>query len=59
LRSSGEIQLTLPAIREGSPSPIPFEELMEVAEATFAVEEAIAGGKTILMVGDASGAEPR
>ena len=34
------------------------EELVEVAEATFAVEEAIAGGKTIPVASNASGAEP-
>ena len=37
-----EIELTLEAIRRGASSPIPFEELIEVSEATIAVEEAIA-----------------
>jgi hypothetical protein len=42
-----EIDLTLAAIRSGGCSPIPFEQLVEVSEATMAVEEAIATGKTV------------
>jgi len=42
-----EIDLTLEAIRQGGSSPIPFEELMEVSEATIAIEEAIARGEAI------------
>jgi len=38
---------TLEAIRSGGNSPIPFDELMEVSEATFAVEEAIGSGTRI------------
>jgi predicted dehydrogenase/threonine dehydrogenase-like Zn-dependent dehydrogenase len=42
-----EIELTLEAIRQGSSSPIPFEELMDISEATIAIEEAIASGEAI------------
>jgi predicted dehydrogenase len=42
-----EIDLTLEAIRRGASSPIPFEELIEVSEATIAVEEAIATGNSV------------
>jgi predicted dehydrogenase/threonine dehydrogenase-like Zn-dependent dehydrogenase len=34
-----ELALTIEAMRSGGPSPIPFEELMEVTEATLAVCE--------------------
>jgi hypothetical protein len=34
-------------VRSGGSSPIPFEELVEVSAATIAVEEAIAGGKSV------------
>ena len=44
-----EITATLEAIRSGGSSPIPFEELMEVSEATFAMEEAIGSGTTIAL----------
>jgi polar amino acid transport system substrate-binding protein len=37
-----QLELTLEAIRSGSPAPIPFQELVEVTGATFAVQEAIA-----------------
>jgi polar amino acid transport system substrate-binding protein len=37
-----EIQLTIDAIRSGGPSPIPFEELVEVTETTFLVQQALA-----------------
>ncbi|MGA9814828.1 MAG: bi-domain-containing oxidoreductase [Terriglobales bacterium] len=42
-----EIELTVDAMRRGGCSPIPFEELVEVSEATFAIEEAIGSGKSI------------
>jgi predicted dehydrogenase/threonine dehydrogenase-like Zn-dependent dehydrogenase len=42
-----EIAATLEAIRSGRTSPIPFEELMEVSEATFAIEEAIGSATTV------------
>jgi predicted dehydrogenase/threonine dehydrogenase-like Zn-dependent dehydrogenase len=35
-----EVELTVEAMKQGKDSPIPFEELVEVTEATFAVEEA-------------------
>jgi polar amino acid transport system substrate-binding protein len=43
----GELQVTIEAIRDGKPSPIPFEELVEVTEATFLVEQAVATGEVI------------
>jgi predicted dehydrogenase len=42
-----EIALTLEAIRQGGCSPVPFEELIEVSEATFAIEEAIGSGGVV------------
>jgi predicted dehydrogenase len=42
-----EIELTVDAMRGGGCSPVPFEELVEVSEATFAIEEAIGSGKSI------------
>ena len=42
-----EIELTVDAMRRGGCSPVPFEELVEVSEATFAIEEAIGSGKSI------------
>ena len=42
-----EIELAVDAMRRGGCSPIPFEELVEVSEATFAIEEAIARGITV------------
>lgn len=36
-----ELELTIEAIRSGGPSPIPFEEICEVTEATFQIEEAL------------------
>jgi predicted dehydrogenase/threonine dehydrogenase-like Zn-dependent dehydrogenase len=42
-----EIELTVDAMRRGGCSPIPFEELVEVSEGTFAIEEAIGSGKSI------------
>lgn len=42
-----EIELTINAIRSGSASPISFEELIEVTEATLLVQQAVASGHTI------------
>ena len=42
-----EIELTVDAMRRGGCSPIPFEELVEVSEATLAIEEAVGNGKSI------------
>jgi hypothetical protein len=42
-----EIALTLQAIRDGQTAPIPFEELVEVTCATFAIEESISSGKAV------------
>jgi polar amino acid transport system substrate-binding protein len=36
-----EVELTIDVMKRGGPAPIPFSELVEVTEATFAVEEAI------------------
>lgn len=42
-----EIELTIDAINRGKPSPIPFEELAEVTEVTFAVEESLKSGRPV------------
>jgi predicted dehydrogenase/threonine dehydrogenase-like Zn-dependent dehydrogenase len=47
-----EITLTLEAIRAGGSSPISFEELIEVSEATLAIEEAIGSGGVVALSAD-------
>ncbi len=42
-----ELQLTIEAVRDGEPSPISFEELVEVTEATLLVQDALATGEVI------------
>src|SRR5216683_2642130 len=42
-----ELQLTIEAVRDGEPSPISFEELEEVTEATLLVQDALATGEVI------------
>jgi predicted dehydrogenase/threonine dehydrogenase-like Zn-dependent dehydrogenase len=42
-----ELLLTLEAIRQGKPAPIPFTEIVEVTEATFAIQEAIRTQTTV------------
>jgi len=42
-----ELQLTVEAIRSGKPSPISFEELVEVSHATLLVQQALATRETI------------
>jgi polar amino acid transport system substrate-binding protein len=42
-----EVELTVEAMKEGLCAPIPFSELVEVTEATFAVEDAIRSHKTV------------
>jgi predicted dehydrogenase len=42
-----EIELTVEAMKQGVAAPIPFEQLIEVTEATFAIEEAIATQETL------------
>ncbi len=42
-----EIELTLEAIRKGSDSPIPLEELMQVSEASLAVVDSIVSGQSV------------
>jgi len=41
------VAATLEAIRSGQDSPIPFEEILEVTDATLAIEEAISSGTPI------------
>lgn len=55
-----ELQLTIEAIRSGKPSPISFEELVEVTEATLLVQQALATGKVIPLTqaGTGTGIEP-
>jgi predicted dehydrogenase len=45
-----EMELTIEAMRQGKDAPISLEELVEVTEATFAVEEAIRTRTTVLLV---------
>jgi len=42
-----ELQLTIETIRSGEPSPISFDELLEITEATFLVHEALATGEIL------------
>ena len=42
-----ELELTVEAMRHSKDAPIPFAELIEVTEATFAVEEAIRTQRTV------------
>lgn len=42
-----ELELTLEAMQQGKEAPIPFTELIEVAEVTFAIEDAIRAGKKV------------
>ena len=42
-----ELELTVDAMKHGKEAPIPFAELIEVTEATFAVEEAIRTQRTV------------
>jgi len=53
-----ELQLTIEAIRSGKPSPISFEELVEVTETTFLVQQALATGEVIRLVPAALSATP-
>jgi len=49
-----EVELTVEAMKQGSCAPIPFEQLIEVTEATFAIEEAIGTQKTVHLGAEAS-----
>jgi predicted dehydrogenase len=51
-----EMELTIEAMEQGRDSPIPFAELLEITEATFAVEEAIRTQRTVSL--DAGWARP-
>lgn len=42
-----EMQSTLQAMASGASSPIPFDEIVEVSEATFAVADAVASGQPV------------
>jgi predicted dehydrogenase/NADPH:quinone reductase-like Zn-dependent oxidoreductase len=56
-----EIALTVEAMRLGKDSPISFEELAEVTQATFAVEEAIRTQRTVSLpatLGEDSSRDP-
>ncbi len=54
----GELQLTIEAIRDGKPSPISFEELVEVTETTFLVGQAVATGEVVQLRQPAPSAMP-
>ena len=45
-----EVELTIEAMKQGKAAPIPFAELIEVTEATFAVEEAIRTQRTVSLM---------
>src|SRR6267143_4215863 len=53
-----ELQLTIEAVRDGKPSPISFEELVEVTETTFLVHQALATGQVIQLAQAALSAAP-
>ncbi len=42
-----EMEITVEAMKQGQDAPISFAELVEVTEATFAIEEAIRTQKTV------------
>jgi len=42
-----EIELTINAMRNGGPSPIPFEDLVEVTKACFAIHQSISVGQSV------------
>jgi len=44
---SRELELTMEAMRSGEPAPIPFQQLVEVTEATFAIHKAIANDEVV------------
>ncbi len=44
-----EMELTLKAMKQDKDAPIPFEELIGVTEATYAIEEAIRTQNTVLL----------
>jgi predicted dehydrogenase len=53
-----EIELTIEAIRSGKPSPIPFEELVEVTKATLLVHRALATGEVLRLADSVRPASP-
>ena len=44
-----EMELTVDAMKQGKDAPIPFEQIVEVTEATFAIEEAIRTQRTVYL----------
>lgn len=44
-----EVELTLEAMRSGNPAPIPFEQLVEITNTSFAVHESISTGQPVLL----------
>jgi predicted dehydrogenase len=53
-----ELQLTIEAIRSGGPSPIPFDELAEVTDTTFLVQQALATGEVAQLMQPAPAGSP-
>ena len=45
-----EIDMTIKAMRDGSPAPIPFEQLVEVTTACFAVDRSISTAQPIILL---------
>jgi hypothetical protein len=46
-----ELDLTLKSFRDGSESPIPFAQLVEVTAATLAIRQAVESGSTVPLKG--------
>jgi predicted dehydrogenase len=46
-----EIQLTIEAMHKGREAPIPFTELVEISEATFAVADSVLSGQPVSLRG--------
>jgi polar amino acid transport system substrate-binding protein len=47
-----EVELTVNAMRDGQPAPIPFAELVEVTRVTFLIQDAARSGSPIAIHGD-------
>lgn len=45
---TAELEQVIECLKEAAPMPIPFDELYEVTEATFAVQDALAAGESIV-----------
>jgi hypothetical protein len=50
--------LTIEAVRDGKPSPISFDELVEITETTLVVQQALATGDVIRLAQAGPGPAP-